>query len=63
MKKILTEVPKEPRRLKDNIAVWAEFFDLSMKYKAVSLGQGAPDLAPPDFLKHEVVKAMDTGFN
>lgn len=49
-KKLLDGIPKEPRRLRDNIAVWAEFFELAAKYKAVSLGQGAPDLAPPKFL-------------
>jgi len=55
----LTPVPKEPLRIKDNSAVWAEFFDLGIKYKCVSLGQGAPDLAPPKFLKEAVTTAMD----
>jgi len=59
----LTGVPKEPMRLKDNSAVWAEFFDLANKYKAVSLGQGAPDLTPPPFLKKAVTEAMNSGFN
>lgn len=58
-----TAVPKEPRRIKDNSAVWAEFVDLGIKYKAVSLGQGAPDLSPPKFLKDAVTAAMDSGFN
>jgi aspartate/methionine/tyrosine aminotransferase len=55
----LTPVLKEPLRIKDNSAVWAEFFDLGIKYKCVSLGQGAPDLAPPKFLKEAVTNAMD----
>ena len=59
----LSDVPKEPKRLKDNIAVWSEFFDLTMKYEAVSLGVGVADFDPPDFLKQEVTKAMGDGFN
>jgi hypothetical protein len=37
-KKLIDVIPKEPKRLRDNIAVWAEFFELAAKYKAVSLG-------------------------
>jgi aspartate/methionine/tyrosine aminotransferase len=34
----LTMVPKEPPRIKDNSAVWAEYSELANKYKCVSLG-------------------------
>ena len=39
---LLDQVPKEPQKLKDNIAVWSEMKDLVVKYKGLSLGEGAP---------------------
>lgn len=59
----LTALPKEPLRLSDKSAIWAEFFDLTVKYKCASLGQGAPDLSPPKFLMDSVDQAMRGGFN
>ena len=31
------ELPKEPKKLEDNIAVWAEFNLITAKYGSVSL--------------------------
>ena len=36
-----------PKKLNDNIAVWSEMKDLMVKYKCLSLGEGAPNLMPP----------------
>ena len=45
------EIPKEPKRLEDNVAVWAEFSQMSAKYKMVSLAEGSPIQQPPEFVK------------
>ena len=59
----ITKLPKEPVRLSDKSAIWAEFFDLTVKYKCTSLGQGCPDLSPPKFLKESVAEAMEGDHN
>ena len=51
------------RKLADNIAVWSEFKELTLKYAGVSLGEGAPYLQPPEFLTKEVYQAMIDGHN
>jgi aspartate/methionine/tyrosine aminotransferase len=56
-------LPSEPRKLDDTIAVWAEMNELAKKYKCLSLGEGAPGYHPPDFLKQNLMKAIDSGFN
>jgi aspartate/methionine/tyrosine aminotransferase len=57
------EIPKEPKRLEDNIALWSEFKDLAVKYECLSLGEGAPAYQPPKFLRDEMIKAIDEGHN
>jgi len=52
-----------PQRLSDNIAVWSEMKDLMVKYGALSLGEGAPNLMPPDFLIEDMYAAMKAGHN
>lgn len=54
---------KEPKKIKNRLAEWAEFFEIAMKYKAVSLGQGTPGWAPPKFLREEWVKTINEGQN
>lgn len=59
----MLKIPKEPQRLEDNIAVWAEFKDITEKYKCLSLGEGAPAANPPRFLRDHMMNAIDEGFN
>ena len=49
-----------PRKLQDNIAVWSEMKDLQIKYSCLSLGEGAPNLMPPQFLIDDMLAAMQT---
>ena len=56
-------VRKFPLRIDDNVAIWTEFKDLTLKYQCLSLGEGAPGHNPPHFLKDELVKAIDEGHN
>ena len=37
--------------------------DLCDKFNCVSLGEGAPNTNPPKFLRDEMIKAIDSGFN
>ena len=60
---LIETVPKEPKKLKDNIAVWSEMKDLCVKYKALSLGEGAPNIMPPKFLQEDMMSAIESGFN
>ena len=46
---------KAPKRLTDNIAVWSEMKELAAKYKCLSLGEGAPNLMPPKFLRNNMM--------
>ena len=52
-----------PNRIDDNVAIWTEFKELTLKYKCLSLGEGAPGHNPPDFLRDHMIKAIDEGFN
>ncbi|CDW87563.1 kynurenine-oxoglutarate transaminase [Stylonychia lemnae] len=54
---------KLPHRVNDYTAIFAEFKDLAEKYKCQSFGEGSPGYNPPDFLKQELIKAVDEGFN
>lgn len=56
-------LPKTPKKLSDNIAVWSEMKDLAVKHGALSLGEGAPNLMPPQFLLDECNTAMQTAMN
>ena len=56
-------LPKAPQRLADYTAVWSEMKDLAGKYGCLSLGEGAPNLAPPKFLLEEMNKSMQTAAN
>ena len=51
-------LPSDPKKLVDNIAVWSEMKELGIKYKCLSLGEGAPSQEPPDFLVKAMNKAM-----
>ena len=50
-------------KIEDTLNVWQEFGLLSLKYRCVSLGEGAPYLNPPDFLVEHLTKAIKDGFN
>ena len=56
-------VPKSPKKLDDNIAVWAEFNEIGRKYGCLSLGEGAPGYQPPKFLRDHMIEAIDDGHN
>ena len=49
------ELPNEPKKLKDTIAVWSEMNEAALKYKCLSLGEGAPGYNPPEFLKNFMI--------
>ena len=58
-----TPVRKFPNRIDDNVAIWTEFRELGDRYNCLSLGEGAPGGNPPDFLRDELIKAIDEGYN
>lgn len=60
---VLPELPSSPERIEDNVAVWSEMKLLSTKYNCLSLGEGAPGYATPQFLIDFMKEAMDEGFN
>lgn len=60
---ILDTVPDHPKKLNDNIAVWSEMKDLCVKYSCLSLGEGAPNVMPPQFLIQDMIDAMNAGHN
>ena len=62
-KQLIDQVAKEPRRLKDNIAVWSEMKEICGKYGALSLGEGAPQWDPPQFLAKDMEAAIAEGHN
>lgn len=45
------------------MAVWEEFKEVALKYKCLSLGEGAPAYQPPQFLIDELIKAIGEGHN
>lgn len=45
------------------IEVWTEIKQLADKFKCTSLGEGAPNLMPPQFLRDEMFKAINEGHN
>ena len=51
------------KKLSDNVAVWSEMKDLAIKYQDLSLGEGAPNLMPPQFLLDEMTNAMKVAGN
>lgn len=57
------DLPKEPQRLEDNVAVWAEFSQVSAKYKMISLAEGAPIENPPKFVQENMMQSINEGFN
>ena len=60
---ILDTLPEHPQKLEDNIALWSEMKELEVKYNCLSLGEGAPNLMPPQFLIQETLNAMNAGNN
>mmetsp|Transcript_28387 Transcript_28387/g.42991 ORF Transcript_28387/g.42991 Transcript_28387/m.42991 type:complete len:413 (+) Transcript_28387:62-1300(+) len=56
-------LPKEPKKLRDKVAVWAEMEELRAKYGGLSLGQGAPGHPPPTFLRDHMLQAIKDGHN
>jgi len=59
----IPKLPKEPLKLDNNIAVWAEMKETDIRYKCLSLGEGAPAYSTPKFLRDFMVKAIDDGHN
>ncbi|TNV78558.1 hypothetical protein FGO68_gene15804 [Halteria grandinella] len=52
-----------PLRIDDNVAIWTEFKELTLRYNCLSLGEGAPGHNPPQFLVDNLVKAIEEGHN
>ena len=52
-----------PKRIDDSMAVWEEFKEMAIKYKCISLGEGAPGMNPPQFLMDDMAEAIKDGFN
>ena len=52
-----------PHRIDDNVAIWTEPKELTIKYSCVSLGEGAPGNNPPEFLTENLLKAIHEGHN
>ena len=61
--KQVPQLPNCPKKLKDTIAVWSEMNEAAVKYKCLSLGEGAPGYNPPEFLRNFMIEAIDEGFN
>lgn len=57
------DIPNEPLKLNDTIAIWAEMNELAAKHKCLSLGEGAPQYPPAFFLRDFMIKAIDSGAN
>ena len=55
---LIESLPAHPKKLTDTIAVWSEMKDLQVKYNCLSLGEGAPNIMPPEFLIEDMVAAM-----
>jgi len=53
------DIPKQPKRLEDTIAIWAEMIELGRKYNCLSLGEGAPGYPPAPFLKELMIEAIE----
>jgi kynurenine--oxoglutarate transaminase/cysteine-S-conjugate beta-lyase/glutamine--phenylpyruvate transaminase len=47
----------------DAPTVWHEFTPLANQHKAINLGQGFPDWAPPSFIKDALFRAVDDNLN
>ena len=60
---LIETVGDHPEKLRDYIAVWSEMKDLMAKYQCLSLGEGATNLMPPQFIRTAMVEAMDAGHN
>lgn len=60
---LIETLPSHPQKLQDNIAVWSEMKDLATKYSCLSLGEGAPNLMPPQFLIDDMIASMQAGNN
>ncbi len=56
-------LPIEPLKLDDNISVWSEMNETAVRYKCLSLGEGAPAYPPPKFLRDFMIEAIDAGHN
>jgi len=52
-----------PRKSRDQLAIWSEFNQLSVKYKSMNLSYGAPGLDAPPFLVENLYRAAKEGFN
>ena len=45
--KVLPDLPSEPLKLNNTVAVWSEMNQILVKYNCLSLGEGAPGYLPP----------------
>ena len=52
-------LPSQPLKLDDNIAVWSEMNETAQRYNCLSLGEGAPAYPPPRFLRDFMIEAID----
>jgi len=60
---LIDSVPSRPGKLADYTTVWTEMKDLCVKYNCLSLGEGATNVMPPEFLIEAMTKAMRDGHN
>ncbi len=57
------EVYNFPHRIDDFTATFSEYRELGVKYNCASFAEGAPGYNPPEFLKEEVIRAINEGHN
>jgi len=60
---LIDTVGDHPQKLRDFTTVWSEMKDLMVKYNCLSLGEGATNVMPPEFLIEAMNKAMRDGHN
>ena len=60
---LLETVNSHPDKLADYTTVWTEMKDLQVKYNCLSLGEGATNVMPPEFLINAMTQAMRDGHN
>lgn len=52
-----------PLKTRNNLPIWSEFNQLSLKYNSFNLCHGTPGIEPPDFLTNALFEAVKTKNN